>query len=120
MERRLQIDFTENAYHQLEALQKRLGSPSKSAVIRDALGQLLWLAGEIDAGHRIQVVRDGAPVEILFSLLARNKPAMASGAAPVGVRKPHLHRCPYCKDLYWNCWNAECESLKEKACHRNH
>lgn len=52
---RLQIDFGEEGYQELEALQQTLGAPSKSEVIRDALGVLRWAAEEIRDDNRILV-----------------------------------------------------------------
>jgi Arc/MetJ-type ribon-helix-helix transcriptional regulator len=74
MEKRLQIDFSEKAYKELETLQERLDATSKSEVIRDALGLLRWLADEVDKGHRILVEKpeDGATREVVFHFLERS------------------------------------------------
>jgi hypothetical protein len=75
MERRLQIDFSDRAYNELEALQKRLDAKSKSDVIRDALGVLQWLADEVlEQNHRILVEKpeDGNTTkELVFNFLER-------------------------------------------------
>lgn len=72
---RLQIDFSEEAYGELESLQNGLNAPSKSEVIRDALGVLRWVADEIHEGHRILVQKNtptGNEVkEIVFHFIKR-------------------------------------------------
>lgn len=69
---RLQIDFGEEAYRELESLQGQLDAPSKSEVIRDALGVLRWAADEIRAGNRILVEKKGGEVkEIVFQFIKR-------------------------------------------------
>lgn len=78
MEKRLQIDFSEKAYKELEALQKLLDATSKSEVIRDALGLLRWLADEVvGKGHHILVEKpeEGAGVnrEVVFHFLERSR-----------------------------------------------
>ena len=74
MEKRLQIDFTEQAYRELEALQKHLDAKSKSEVIRDALGVLNWLTDEVlEKQHLILVEKPEAGVtrEVVFHFLER-------------------------------------------------
>jgi hypothetical protein len=76
MEKRLQIDFSEKAYRELETLQELLDATSKSEVIRDALGLLRWLAQEVvEKGHRILVEKpeDGTTREMVFHFLERSK-----------------------------------------------
>lgn len=72
---RLQIDFSEEAYRELEGLQNRLDAPSKSEVIRDALGVLRWVADEISNDNRILVEKKtpaGSDVkEIVFHFIKR-------------------------------------------------
>ena len=74
MEKRLQIDFSDRAYKELEALQTRLDTTSKSEVVRDALGLLRWLVEEIlDKNHRILVEKteEGSTREVVFNFLER-------------------------------------------------
>ncbi|PJE64497.1 MAG: hypothetical protein COU90_01485 [Candidatus Ryanbacteria bacterium CG10_big_fil_rev_8_21_14_0_10_43_42] len=52
---RLQIDFGEEAYHELCDLEQQLGAHSKSEVIRDALGVLWWVNDEIRDKNKILV-----------------------------------------------------------------
>jgi hypothetical protein len=72
---RLQIDFTESAYQDLEELQNSLDAPSKSEVIRDALGVLRWLVDEVHEDHRILVEKKtstgGDLKEVVFHFLKR-------------------------------------------------
>ena len=51
---RLQIDFSEEAYAELEELQRRIGG-SKSDVIRNSLGWFKWTADEISQGNRVLI-----------------------------------------------------------------
>lgn len=71
--KRLQLDFSENAYKELEDLQGRLNATSKSEVIRDALGVLRWLADEVNADHRILVEKPEGTREVVFHFLERSK-----------------------------------------------
>jgi hypothetical protein len=84
MEKRLQIDFTEKAYSELEALQTRLDAKSKSEVIRDALGVLTWLTDEVlEKKHVILVEKpkDGVTREVVFHFLERVRSQNHSDAA---------------------------------------
>ena len=76
MEKRLQIDFSEKAYKELEAPQEPLDATSKSEVIRDALGLLRWLAQEVvEKSHSILVEKpeEGTTREVVFHFLERSK-----------------------------------------------
>jgi metal-responsive CopG/Arc/MetJ family transcriptional regulator len=77
--KRLQLDFSENAYKELEELQSRLNAPSKSEVIRDALGVLRWLTEEIDQNHRILVEKTEGTREVVFHFLTRPATRAAAG-----------------------------------------
>ena len=72
---RLQIDFSEKAYKELESIQERLDATSKSEVIRNALGVLRWIIDESDRGNRILVEKPDGPREIMFHFLERSKKA---------------------------------------------
>jgi hypothetical protein len=69
--KRLQLDFSDTAYKELEDLQDRLNAPSKSEVIRDALGVLKWAIGEVDKDHRILVEKPEGTREVVFHFLTR-------------------------------------------------
>jgi len=77
--KRLQLEFSEHAYKELEELQSRLNAPSKSEVIRDALGVLRWLAEEIDQSHRILVEKPEGTREVVFHFLTRPPSRAAAG-----------------------------------------
>lgn len=84
MGKRLQIDFSERAYKDLEALQRRIDAPSKSEVIREALGVLRWLAEEVlGKNHRILVEEpeEGTTREIVFHFLERSRPQEVESSA---------------------------------------
>lgn len=74
---RLQVDFTERGYHELERLQKNLEATSKSEVIRNALGVLRWVTDEILDESRILVQKKGSrEVEkVVFHFTPRPVPA---------------------------------------------
>ena len=83
MEKRLQIDFSEKAYRDLEDLQKRIDAPSKSEVVRDALGVLRWLADAVlTKNHRILIEKpeDGTTREMVFHFLERARPQRETAA----------------------------------------
>lgn len=69
---RLQIDFSEDAYKELETLQNQLNAPSKSEVIRDALGVLRWATEEVLPGHRILVEKPEGTREVVFHFIKRS------------------------------------------------
>jgi len=71
---RLQIDFSERAYKDLESLQEQLDSNSKSEVIRNALGVLRWVVEETKKGHRILVEKPEGPREIVFHFIEQVRP----------------------------------------------
>ena len=69
---RLQIDFSEEAYSELIALQNYINSPSKAEVIRDAIGVLRWACDEIHEGNRILVEKkDGQVRKFIFHFIKR-------------------------------------------------
>jgi hypothetical protein len=79
MDKRLQIDFSERAYDELEELQSRLEAPSKSEVIRTSLGLLRWLLDEADADNRLMLQQsDGSTERVVFPFLNRRPPAKTS------------------------------------------
>ncbi len=77
---RLQIDFSEKAYKELEELQERLGATSKSEVMRNALGILRWVVEEVSEGHRILVEKPQGTREIVFHFIERSKELLKEAA----------------------------------------
>jgi metal-responsive CopG/Arc/MetJ family transcriptional regulator len=69
--KRLQLDFSDSAYQELEEMQDRLNAPSKSEVIRNALGILRWVVDEVDKDHRILVEKPEGTREIVFHFITR-------------------------------------------------
>jgi hypothetical protein len=89
---RLQIDFGEEGYQELEALQHALGAPSKSEVIRDALGVLRWAAEEVRDDNRILVEKrrkagKNEMKEIVFHFIKKRPRAERTHAAPTARKK---------------------------------
>ncbi len=86
---KLQIELSDKAYKDLEALQGRIDAPSKADVVRDALGLLRWLAEEVLVKkHRILVEKpeeSGETREIVFHFLERGRDQEDS---PEGLRQP--------------------------------
>jgi hypothetical protein len=75
MDKRLQIDFGERAYDELEELERRLEAPSKSEVIRTSLGVLRWLVDESEADTDVLLQKsDGSTTRVVFHFLARLRP----------------------------------------------
>lgn len=70
---RLQIDFSQKAYRELNDLQERLDAQSKSEIIRNALGVLRWIVEESTSGHKILVEKPGGTREIVFHFVGRPK-----------------------------------------------
>ena len=44
---RVQLDFSEEAFKELNALQERLGVPSRAEVVRNALALLRWICEKV-------------------------------------------------------------------------
>lgn len=89
---RLQIDFGEEGYQALEALQHALGASSKSEVIRDALGVLRWAAEEVRDDNRILVEKRrkaGKPEvkEIVFHFSKKRSRAERPDVPPPARKK---------------------------------
>lgn len=55
--RRLQLDFTEEAYDELKTIKAIAGAMTFSAVIRDALGCYKYIASQVVNGGKILVER---------------------------------------------------------------
>ncbi len=77
--KRLQLDFSDSAYQELEEMQNRLNAPSKSEVIRNALGILRWVVDEVDKDHRILVEKPEGTREIVFHFIT-HAPAKKAAA----------------------------------------
>jgi hypothetical protein len=84
MEKRLQIDFSERAYDELEDLQKRLDAKSKSEVIRTSLGVLRWLLDESEADNQILLQNpEGGTERVVFHFLDRVRPRAKTASSAV-------------------------------------
>ncbi len=72
--RRVQLDFSEEAFAELEEMQKQVHAASRAEVLRLGLGLLRWLQGHIDEGHKIKVEKeDGELTEVEFAFLTPSK-----------------------------------------------
>lgn len=68
----IRINLGEEAYRGLMTLQNKIAAESKTALIKDALGVLMWAADEIHEGNRILVQKkDGEVKEINFRFIPR-------------------------------------------------
>ena len=68
----LRIGFGEEAYVELGNLQNKISAESKTALIRAAIGMLIWAADEIHGGNRILVQKkDGKVKEMNFKFIPR-------------------------------------------------
>jgi len=72
--RRVQLDFSGEAFDELEALRKKLNAASRAEVIRSALGVLRWAVNHLVEGNKIKVERkeDKELVEVEFPFLVTN------------------------------------------------
>ena len=68
---RIELDFSEEAYIELDKLQKQLHASCAAEVVRDALGVLRWVTNHLVKGNKIMVDKQGAdqPVEARFPFL---------------------------------------------------
>ena len=66
---RIQFDFLEDGFNQLNALQERLGAPSRAEVVRSALAVLRWVCDKVADDYRIVAIGkdDECIVEPIFS-----------------------------------------------------
>jgi len=71
---RVQLDFSEPAFEELENLRIRLNAASRAEVVRNALGVLRWATNHLSAGNKILVEKkDGSRVEADFPFLLIDK-----------------------------------------------
>ena len=67
---RVQLDFTEEAFAELAALQEKLNASSRAEVVRNSLGILKWVTNNLAEGNKIFVERkDGTRAEVEFPFL---------------------------------------------------
>jgi hypothetical protein len=67
---RVQLDFTEEAFAELTALQQKLNASSRAEVVRNALGVLKWVTNNLTEGNKVFVERrDGTRAEVEFPFL---------------------------------------------------
>ena len=52
---RVQLDFSEAAFNELNRLQEELEASSRAEVVRHALATLRWFVSEVSKGNRILV-----------------------------------------------------------------
>jgi hypothetical protein len=70
---RLQFDFTQEAYDELNELQKATSAPTKAETVRFALRALQWIVEELDRGARIIVKRNEHTQEAVFPFFAPDR-----------------------------------------------
>ena len=67
---RVQLDFSEEAFEELNSLQEKTNASSRAEVVRNALGVLKWATKNLREGNKIVVERkDGTHVEVEFPFL---------------------------------------------------
>ena len=71
--KRVQFDFTPEAYQELVELQQETDATTKAEVVRYALRTLQWLINEINNGNRVLVDEDGNIQEAIFPFLKRRR-----------------------------------------------
>lgn len=71
--KRVQLDFTVNAYNELVALQKETGFKSKAEIIRYALSMLQWASDEIGKGGKILIEKNNNFREVIIPFIGQDK-----------------------------------------------
>jgi hypothetical protein len=67
---RVQLNFSEEAFQELNALQKTLGASSRAEVVRNALGVLRWVTSHLIAGDKMVIEKaDGTKSDVEFPFL---------------------------------------------------
>lgn len=88
--RPIQFNFSEQAYDRLTALKVELDAPSKTEVIRLALGVLEWIVDELKQGNKILVEREpDKAIELSFPYLhVRSAKSRVRDRVGVAVEEP--------------------------------
>lgn len=67
---RVQLDLSEEAFQELNALQKTLRASSRAEVVRNALGVLRWVTKHLIAGDKMVIEKaDGTKSNVEFPFL---------------------------------------------------
>ena len=67
---RVQLDFSEEAFNELNQLRENLNASSRAEVVRNAIGVLRWVTSHLRAGNKIVVEKkDGKLAEVDFPFL---------------------------------------------------
>lgn len=72
---RVQLDFTAEAFQELESLKTRLGAASRAEAVRYGLAALRWLFSQLSSGATILVEKDGVQQQVVFPFLHVVQPA---------------------------------------------
>jgi hypothetical protein len=79
--RRLQFDFTEEAVHVLDQLQKLTGLPNRAEVIRQAVRCFQWIAEEtVKNKGTVMLEKEGRIREVIFPFLVTTPAAGQTNA----------------------------------------
>lgn len=71
---RVQFDFSEEAFAELNALQARLGAPSRAEVVRNALALLRWTCDKLADDYQIVATgKDKRIIEPVFPFSVAKK-----------------------------------------------
>ena len=62
--KRVQFDFSEEAYQRLEKLRARTEKQSQAEVVRNSLRVYEWLLDQIDKGYKLQLAKDDLVKEV--------------------------------------------------------
>ncbi len=66
---RVQLDFTPEAFEELEALKSQVQASSRADTVRYAMRVLRWVMEQVSEGGKIQVNRGGKVSEVVFPFL---------------------------------------------------
>jgi len=76
---RVQLDFDEDAYGQVQELKDRTGARTNAELIRNALSLYDWALARTEAGWKIQVTKGSETVQLeVLGLRRRSRIAAAS------------------------------------------
>ena len=85
---RVQLDFDEQGFDELESLKSDLRAGSRADTVRLGLGLLRWAANQLRGGARILVEKDGHLSGVVFPFLP--EPQVRASSAPVTLRRENV------------------------------
>lgn len=81
---RVQLDFDQQGFNELEALKTDLRAGSRADTVRLGLGLLRWAANQLKSGARILIEKDGELRGVVFPFLP--EPQVKASSTPVTLQ----------------------------------